>query len=285
MVRLAGAVPVAAGTVFDVQPFHVAAVLSERTAAGLYVVSHHTARSGQIGLERFAALCHAAGVPVVVDMAAEYDLTGPVARGADLAIWSAQKALGGPTAGIVAGRRDLVRAAWLQGRGIGRAMKVGKEGIAGTIAALDAWARRDHGAMRAREEAIVAGWLAALEGVPGLAVRKVADWTGNPVERVEIAVGAGAGLFAWELADRLAERRPSIRVRDDLVGEGVLHLDPCTVEPGEAEAVASAIVAETARALAAGDGCRLSWEAWREGRLAAALAWPEPATAGGAGSR
>src|SRR6185503_14884046 len=121
----------------DVQPFHVAAALSPRTAAGLYVVSHHTAQSGQIGLRRFVATCHAAGVPVIVDMAAEYDLTGAFALGADLAIWSAHKVLGGPTAGIVAGRRDLVRAAWLQNRGIGRAMKVGKEGIAGAVAALD----------------------------------------------------------------------------------------------------------------------------------------------------
>ena len=75
MVRLAGATPVAAGTVFDVQPFHVAAALSPRSAAGLYVVSHHTAQSGQLGLGAFVAACHAVGVPVIVDMAAEYDLT------------------------------------------------------------------------------------------------------------------------------------------------------------------------------------------------------------------
>ena len=168
MIRLAGATPVAAGTVLAVDPWQVEAALSERTAAGLYVVSHHVASTGQIGLGRFIAACHARGVPVIVDMAAEYDLTGAISAGADLAIWSAQKFLGGPTAGIVAGRRDLVRAAWLQNRGIGRAMKVGKEGIAGAIAALEAWGRRDHAAVRAREEAIVAGWLAALAGTPGL---------------------------------------------------------------------------------------------------------------------
>ena len=32
-------------------------------------------------------------------------------------------------------------------------MKVGKEGIAGAIAALEAWERRDHAAVRARETA------------------------------------------------------------------------------------------------------------------------------------
>lgn len=207
-------------------------------------------------------------------MAAEYDLTGPFAFGADLAIWSAQKVLGGPTAGIVAGRRDLVRATWLQNRGIGRAMKVGKEGIAGAIAALDAWSRRDHAAIRAREEAIVRAWLAALHDVPGLGARRLPDWTGNPVDRVEVAVGDEAGLFAWELADRLAARRPSVRVRDDPIGAGLLYLDPCNLDAGEAAEVAAAIREEVGRALAAGDGRRAPWETWREAQLERALAWP-----------
>lgn len=272
MIRLSGATPVAAGTVFDVQPFHLAAAFSPRTAAGLYVVSHHSVQSGQPSLATFAAACHAAGVPAIVDMAAEYDLTGPFAAGADLAIWSAQKFLGGPTAGIVAGRAGLVRAAYLQSRGIGRAMKVGKEGVAGAIAALDAWSRRDHAAARAREEAIVAGWLSALAGIPGLALRRLPDWTGNPIDRVELALGPDAPLHAWELADRLAAGNPSIRVRDDLIGTGLLHLDPATLTAEEAATVAAAIRAEIARARTEGDGRRLSWEDWR----AAALAWPGP---------
>lgn len=274
MVRLAGATPVAAGTVFDVQPFHLAAALSPRTAAGLYVVSHHTARSGQPGLAAFAAACHAAEVPAIVDMAAEYDLRAPFARGADLAIWSAHKFLGGPTAGIVAGRADLVRAAWLQHRGIGRAMKVGKEGIAGTIAVLDAWSRRDHATARAGEAAIVAAWLAALAEVPGLVARLLPDWTGNPVDRVELAVAPDAGLHAWELADRLAARTPSIRVRDDLADAGLLHLDPCTLDAAGAAEVAAAIRDEIVAARAAGDGLATTPDDWRAARLARALAWP-----------
>ena len=71
--------------------------------------------------------------------------------GADIAIYSAHKFLGGPTAGIVAGAKELVRATYLQNIGIGRGMKVGKEGIAGAIAALEAWATRDHAAIRARQ--------------------------------------------------------------------------------------------------------------------------------------
>ena len=72
--------------------------------------------------------------------------------GADIVIYSGHKFLGGPTTGIVAGRKDLVRAAFLQNRGIGRGMKVGKESIVGVMAALEAWERRDHaGEIRERE--------------------------------------------------------------------------------------------------------------------------------------
>jgi D-glucosaminate-6-phosphate ammonia-lyase len=74
-----------------------------------------------------------------------------LAAGADIVIYSAHKFLGGPTAGIVAGRKDLVRATFLQNIGIGRGMKVGKEGIVGTIAALAAWHKRDHDAIRRLE--------------------------------------------------------------------------------------------------------------------------------------
>ena len=103
--------------------------MGERTAAAVYVISHHTVQYGMLALAEFAEIAHAKGVPVIVDAASEYDLKGFLARGADIALYSAHKFLGGPTAGIVAGRRDLVRAAFLQNGGIGRGMKVGKEGI------------------------------------------------------------------------------------------------------------------------------------------------------------
>lgn len=275
MVRLAGAKVISAGTAFDVQPYHVAAAIGDRTAAALFVVSHHVVPTGQTGLAEFVAICHQRGVPVIVDMASEYDLTGAIAAGADLVIWSAHKFLGGPTAGIVAGRLDLVRAALLQSRGIGRAMKVGKEGIAGAIAALEAWGRRDAGAIRAREEAIVADWLDRLAGVPGLSLRRLPDWTGNPIDRVEVTVLPESGLYAWELADRLAARNPSVRVRDDLAETGVVHLDPCNLTAEEARQVADAIGGEVEAARAARDGRRLSFSQWRADGFASALSWPD----------
>ncbi len=275
-VRLTGAKVVPLGSPGRVRPFHLEDRIGERTAAGLFVVSHHVVPEGQIPFEDFVRVCRAHGVPVIVDMASEYDLRGPLARGASIAIYSSHKFLGGPTGGIVAGAKELVRAAYLQNRGIGRTMKVGKEGIAGTIAALEAWERRDHAAAREREAGFVRLWQERLAGVPGLALEVHHDWTGNPIDRLKVSVSpTEAGLYAWELADRLAAGNPAVHVRDDLVEHGHFFLDPCNVLPDEADVVAERIAAEVQAAIAAGDGCRISLPERLRRQDEAALAWPD----------
>jgi D-glucosaminate-6-phosphate ammonia-lyase len=104
----------------------------------VYVVSHHVVQYGMIKLAEFTAVAHAKGVPVIVDAASEYDLRGFLVAGADLALYSSHKFLDGPTGGV------------------GRGMKVDMEGIAGTIAALQASERRDHAAIRAAETRVLA---------------------------------------------------------------------------------------------------------------------------------
>src|ERR1700761_9028110 len=150
-IRLAGARVVPVGAATEAHGYQLASAIGERTAAALYVVSHHTVQYGLIPLEEFIEVAHAKGVPVIVDAASEYDLTRFIAAGADLALYSAHKFLGGLTAGIVAGKKALVRAAYFQNGGIGRGMKVGKEGIIGALVALEQWQQRDHVAIRARE--------------------------------------------------------------------------------------------------------------------------------------
>lgn len=252
-VRLAGAAVVPVGTATLARAYQLEGALSERTAAALYVVSHHVVGYGQIPLETFAAIAHARGVPVIVDAASEYDLEGFLARGADVAIYSAHKFLGGLTAGIVAGRKDLVRAAYLQNAGIGRGMKVGKEGIVGAMAALEAWAGRDHVAVRARERRHLDLWRQGLAGEPGVAAHIVPDPTGNPLDRLEVAVDPEvAGVAAWELADALAAGDPPVIVRGHEIEHGFFQLDPYNLhDDGEARIVLERLRAELARARAA----------------------------------
>lgn len=273
-VALSGAEVVALGTAALCEGYHLEAALRQGLAAAVYVVSHHTVREGELPLDLFIELCRRYHTPAIVDMASEYDLTGPVALGADLVIYSGHKFLSGTTSGIVAGRRALVKAVYLQHRGIGRKMKVGKEGIVGAIAALEQWRTRDHGAARRREQAIVERWRAALGGAAGLRLNLHDDWTGNPITRLELRLDPpAAGLYAWELAARLFAGRPAVAVRDDLAEHQLLYLDPCNLTADEAEQVAAALLRELDAARRNGDGCRLSWSEVKRRRAAPRVPW------------
>ena len=274
-VALAGACPVALGTAAMCETYHLRAALKEGCAAALYVVSHHTVREGELPLDLFVEICHEHDVPVIVDMAAEYDLLGPIALGADLVVYSGHKFLGGPTSGIIAGSRDLVRAVHLQHRGIGRCMKVGKESIVGAMAALELWQARDAEAHTRKETAIIEHWLHALSQIEGLSCSQHQDWTGNPVIRLKLQVDPDRlGLFAWELAERLTRRDPSIVLRDDLVEHQELYLDPCNLDEKEAEIVGFAIFEEIEGARRRADGRRTSWSEVKRRRETEALSWP-----------
>lgn len=273
-IRLAGAQVVPVGTAAACETWHLRRALEDGAAAAMYVVSHHTVRENELPMDVFIGLCREYGVSVIVDMASEYDLTGPIALGAAIAIYSGHKFLSGVTSGIVAGRADLVRATYLQHRGIGRTMKAGKESVVGAMAALEMWEARDHAMERAREEARVDLWMHALAGIPGLHLARHADWTGNPVTRVKVVVESEvARAHAWELADRLASRRPRIVVRDDLIERGEFYLDPCNVTDDEARAVAEAISEETGRFREEGGGLKQGWSEVKRAREDAAMGW------------
>lgn len=237
-IRIAGATPVFAGSVSACQPYQVEESITPNTAAGFYTVAHSTISYGMLTLPEFVAICHAKGVPVIVDAAAEYDLRRFIAEGADVAIYSGHKFLGGPTSGVVAGRKDLIRAGYLQNRGIGRGQKVGKESIVGLIAALEAWEVRDHAGMKAKETAVIELWRAALAGHKGIEIRVSPDSTDNPVDRLEVRVKPESGFTAYGLVSALAAGEPPVMVRAHQAEQGRFWMDPCNLHPGEAEAVA-----------------------------------------------
>ncbi|MFK8251807.1 aminotransferase class V-fold PLP-dependent enzyme [Ancylobacter terrae] len=240
MIRLSGAAVVEIGTATSAALFQLRAALTPDVTAALYVVSHHTVQHGLIPLAEFCEVCHAAEVPVIVDAAAEYDWGALLAQGADIVVFSVQKALLGPTAGIVAGRRDLVQAAHHQEAGIGRPMKTGKEGIAGAIAALRRRRREEIGA---DAEPRLTRTEAALAAVPGLSTRRQRDPTGGPFSRLELHVDPSlTGRNAWSLAAELAGGSPKIALRTLHADLGYLLLDMRPVSDAELEEALAAII-------------------------------------------
>ncbi len=235
---MTGAKLVQVGTISGASAYQLDEAITDHTACAVFVVSHMTVQHKMLGLEEVCRICHAKGIAVVVDAASEYDLRGFLARGADLVVYSGHKFLGGPTSGIVAGRSDLVRAAALQNRGIGRGMKVGKESIAGVMAALRAWGKRDHAAIRAREDAALGLWRQALAPFTEVSSFLVPDPTGNPLQRLRVKPEAASGWTARRLADALADGDPPVMVRDYQTDLGYFDLDACNLHPGEAQIVA-----------------------------------------------
>jgi len=127
------------------------AALGPRTAM-IYLFAGPKMDESELSLQDIAPLAQSHGVPILVDAAAE-KLTIPnvhLQRGATLVGYSGGKCLRGPqTAGLLLGRKDLVRAAWIHSaphHGFGRAMKVGKEEAMGMLMAVEMWVKRDHDA-------------------------------------------------------------------------------------------------------------------------------------------
>lgn len=171
-------------------------------------------------------------MPVIVDAASEYDLKLFLATGADIVLYSGHKFLGGPTSGIVAGSKELVRHAFLQNMGIGRGMKVGKESIYGVMAALEAWEKRDHAGIRERETGYLNLWKKTLDGRPGVTALIEPDPTNNPLDRMRVIIDAEeAHITAWDLTTALARGNPPIITRDHEVEHRYFYLDPATCIP------------------------------------------------------
>lgn len=275
-IRLAGAKVVAVGQSTRALAYQLAGAITDRTAAAVYVVSHHTVQYGLLTLNEFAAICHSRGVPVIVDAASEYDLTGFLKDGGDLVLYSSHKFLGGPTGGIVAGRKDLVRAAYMQNNGIGRGMKVGKESIFGAIAALQNWEKRDHSGIREREQRALNLWQDTLSQRPGVCAEIVADTTGNPLDRLKVSINPEiTNITAWDLADALARGVTPVIVRDHEVEHGFFYLDPCNLHPGQEEIVLKRFVEELDTAHLSQEMIASSLQMRRGRRSAYLSAWPD----------
>ena len=213
---------------------------AEPVRALVYVVSHHATQENMISLGDCIIACHAANVPVLIDAAAEEDLTRYIALGADLVTYSGGKAFGGPTVGFIAGRQPLIEAAEMQFRGIARTMKVGKEAIAGLLAALQEYTNTDEHTRLAGFDAINQRIMQSLSGCQHVLATLKPDEAGRPFSRVALTAAAGAFKPA-ALVKFLATGTPSIRTRNHHQDQGIVLVDPRELTATEAETVAQRI--------------------------------------------
>lgn len=227
-IRLSGATAVEAGVVNRCTQDELRHELSKgNVAAIVHVESHHTVRYGWVKLPEVVKLAHEFNVPVLVDGAAQdLRLRELIETGADLVLTSAHKYLCSTTAGIVAGRKELVDAVYLQNRGIGRPMKAGKEAIVGAMAALEYRNRQDVQAWSAEQDRKVQLILSRLSDVPGLLLSVDPDPNGCPFSRARLTPDPQVtGHTAGALRDAVAKGNPKIVLRDHHVDEGYVNID------------------------------------------------------------
>jgi uncharacterized pyridoxal phosphate-dependent enzyme len=232
-------------------PDSLRAALSPRTACVLWFAGAHYAE-GAPSIEDVVAVAREAGVPVLVDAAAQvppisslWHFTREV--GADAAIFSGGKGLRGPqSSGLVLGRQAIIDGCRAHGsphQAIGRGMKVGKEELAGLLAAVEWSLARDEPAVIEAYEATVASWLKGLAGLPGvLAERGYPSEAGQPHGRAIVTLAPASGWTRDELVEALWAHEPRIAVGVTGVGADSVALNPQTLEPGEDVIVLDALL-------------------------------------------
>jgi len=185
------------------------AAIGPRTAM-IYIFAGPRADAGPPSFEEITRIARLHNIPVLTDAAAEV-LTIPnihLQRGSTMVAYSGGKQLRGPQcSGLLLGRKDLLKAAWVHSaphHGFSRNTKIGKEEIIGALAAVEAWAKRDHNAE----------WQAMLAGLDHIA-KKISSLDGLSTE-----VREPTGL---------SNRSPGLSVRWDaarlgITGQQVSHI-------------------------------------------------------------
>jgi D-glucosaminate-6-phosphate ammonia-lyase len=219
------------------------AAFSPRTAM-VYTANNLLRAAREFNLEVICQIAKQRGVPVLVDAAAD-GLTIPnvfLEAGATLVAYSGGKRLNGPQcAGLLLGRKDLVRAAGVNSaphHSFGRPMKVGKEEVMGMLAAVEAWVKRDHAAEQKQWQSWSEHIAARISKVPGIDTELV-----NNGGQLRIAWdGARVGMTAAELHKALLDGNP--RIITPPAGARAagandsLTLMTRTISPGDEEIVA-----------------------------------------------
>jgi L-seryl-tRNA(Ser) seleniumtransferase len=242
-------------------PWELDAAITERTAAVVYFAGKHFERTLTLPLPYVIERAHARGVPVIVDAAAQIPPASNLWRftaelGADVAIFSGGKGLGGPqNSGLVVGREDILRAVQLNGppvQRIGRAMKVSKEAMIGLLAAVELYLERDHEADAAKWSAVADSWLRAWQPIApqGITISRLEiGEAGEPIPRIIARFTPEATIDRDGFVEALRRNDPAIEV--------VLHdptsigLTPYLLQAGE-ETVVETRVAELLTGLAGG---------------------------------
>jgi uncharacterized pyridoxal phosphate-dependent enzyme len=249
-VQMAGGKIVQFGNAYQTFDWELEAAITERTALVLWVDGTDLGH-GALDVATTVRIAHERGVPVLVDAAAQlpphtnlWHYTRDL--GADAAIFSGGKGLRGPQAsGLMVGTEEFIAAARANGsphQRLARALKAGKEDMAGLVRAVELFLAQDHEAAARQWEQTVAEWVDTLSKVPGLAaVRDFPNEAGQPIPRARVTVDRNVvGFSGEEMVARLWDLDPRVCVHDGDADS--FYITPEMLAEGEAPALIGHII-------------------------------------------
>ncbi|MBS2030229.1 MAG: L-seryl-tRNA(Sec) selenium transferase [Deltaproteobacteria bacterium] len=264
VMRQSGATLVEVGTTNKTRLADYERAVTERTALFLKVHRSNFAIVGfteeasvaelaELGSMKRVPVFHDLGSGALLDLSAsgvhEPTAAASIKAGADLVAFSGDKLLGGPQAGILVGKRELVRA--VREHPLNRALRIDKLTVAALEATLQLYAQGEHALLpvQAMLHEEPASCRQRAERLLGMVT---AQGLRAEVRDSEVQVGAGAspldvlrssavviqGLEPEALAERLRAGDPAVLGR---VAEGKLWLDVRCVPEHDIQALGQAV--------------------------------------------
>jgi L-seryl-tRNA(Ser) seleniumtransferase len=200
-------------------------------------------------IEDVIAIAKKHRVPVLVDAAAQIPPVSSLwhytkALGCEGVVFSGGKGIRGPqSAGLVLGTRELIagcRRLSPPTQGIGRPLKVGKEELAGMLAAVQYTLDQDEDAILEGYEAIVQNWIGDLAGIVGVTTeRGFPSEAGQPHARAMVRLDGGFRKTRDQVVDELKNGDVWIEVSAPVDEPNTIALNPQTLTSEEADVVAA----------------------------------------------
>lgn len=245
------------------QPWQIAEAINAHTAA---IACPILSTTGTVSLPEVCVIAHAKRIPVIVDAAAQLpprsNLRRFIAEGADLVVFSGGKSIGGPQAsGILAGRADLIASVALQHQdmdvtaatwnkrallaegkldgiphqGFGRAMKVGREEVAGLITALRRYVSGNDISDSVYWCSVLDIIQPMIDGISGVRIER-SQSTSKPIPTLSVHLDQNLlGCSGYQLVNMLLESDPPIAVGESYADLNIIVINPQGLTEVEAD--------------------------------------------------
>ena len=204
---------------------------------------------GKVRDEEFVAIGKKHGIPTFNDCAADVppveNLWKYTRMGFDLVCFSGGKGIRGPqSAGLLLGRKDLIRAALRNasphGDTVGRGMKVNKEEILGMLVAVELFLKKDHQAELKLWENQIQMIHDAAVSVPGVKGEIHVPEIANHVPSLKISWNNKVKATPSEIREALRNGHPSI---ETMGNDETIDITTWMMVPGEERIVAKRLKA------------------------------------------